>query len=229
MGIYKVVGRLLIGFAIFGITASVSIAADKPKEEAKERVTIKLPNANSRVKGSNKKYDLDYVIMYYKDTKISFDKGSYDDNANKKYGRFTNNVRVTQPDVVLTSNILETYFKEEKATATGSVVILREEDRKNDTGKVERVKTTVNSDKADFSTSNKDFSASGNVVVVDKGTKAWADNVVYTDNDKKLSMTGKVKIERDDGSIVISEKVVYYTDREYIDIMGPAEMTTLLD
>ena len=66
----------------------------------------------------------------------------------------------------------------------------------------------VNGDTVEYSTESKEFSASGNVVVIDKGTKLTCDKLTLNSATKDCQAEGNVRMEDQQG-VIEGQKIIY--------------------
>lgn len=211
--------------AVVALAVPHGMAAPPP---AAAKTPIKVRTSRTVIKGD--RYEMDKPIITYKDTTVTADKGVVVGKGDKQTGTFTGQVKVSQPSVRLSCSALEVRFKDDRAIASGGVSLVREETRKDESGKPSLVRTTVACDKAEFLTAGQDFTVTGNVYIEDKDVKVWAAKGVYTDKDKKLVLSGKVRVQRSsDGSKINADTVTYFTQTENLEVSGSAEIFTFVD
>jgi len=89
-------------------------------------------------------------------------------------------------------------------------------------------KLIIISDQTEISTRTKDFSAQGHIKVTMKEKYATSDKAIYKEKDKKIYMTGNVRLKKADGSWVKAEKVIVDIDKESFLAEGNVETTIIL-
>lgn len=185
---------------------------------AKEKVTVTATNKVT--------VDLDAdVTVFEGNVRISYgDVELYAERAEvkeRKIATLTGDVKLTQPDVILTGEVFTAYINEKRVVAEGGVVLTKEEiraDEESDSPSKEKKDTvTVMCDKMELSTKTRGFKAEGNVRVARGSSVAKADQATYVESEKVVVLSGNVAAEGKNGENIRCGKLIFRTDRDYME------------
>lgn len=197
-------------------------------EAAKEKVVI---TADKKVTVD---FDADITVfegevrISYSDVVITADRAEV---KARKVATITGRVKLVQPDITLTGDVLTAYISEKRVVVEGNVVLTKDEERSEGSksaggsagsgaaspGGKERV--VVACDRMELKTSTRGFSATGNVTMKRGETHARADRATYTEKDKLAVLEGNVFAEGKNRETVKCQKLLFRTDREYIEAL----------
>ena len=87
---------------------------------------------------------------------------------------------------------------------------------------------TMHGDMLNISTKTKDVTASGNVQVLVKQKNATAEHAFYDSLKEKITLSGNVRMKKEDGSWVSAQSVIIDVPTERFEAIGQAESTVIL-
>lgn len=195
--------------------------AGDSKEEDKVKVIIhtELPDAEVGVFQLEKKVAViepaqGYVEVLTKDSRLTAAKLVY--SQSDETGELSGNVTVAREDLDAEADHMLADFAQETYTLEGNVYL-----RQWDTEEEGKLKLEVWSDWMHVQEDGKRLHARGNVRVVEPERKAWADELEYDDEQEVAVLTGNVRLETDDGSVLTGTKVVINLSTDEATVYGP--------
>ena len=205
-------------------------AKEKVVVTADKRVTIDF-DADVTVFEGN-------VRISYSDVVITADRAEV---KGRKVATITGNVKLVQPDITLTGEVLTAYISEKRVLVEGGVTLTKDEEKSGGAGAVgagavsggaggvggaggaggsagkERVVVTC--DRMELKTSTRGFVASGNVEMRRGNTFARAERATYTEKDRLAILEGNVFARGKNGETVKCGKLLFRTDRDHIEAL----------
>ena len=138
------------------------------------------------------------VIIAYSDVEIMAEQAEVKE---RKIATLLGNVKLIQPDIVLTGEVFTAYINEKRVVVEGDVVLTKEEVRAEEvSGNSKGTDTVVvTCDKMELSTKTRGFTAEGNVEVRQGDSFAKADHATYVENEKVVVLEGNVSAESKNG------------------------------
>lgn len=203
--------RALAARALAGLVLAAVAFLCCGAEAAKERVAI---TTDGKVTVD---FDTDVTVfeggvkITYSDVTITAERAEV---KARKVATITGRPTLTQPDVTLKGDVFVAYISEKRVVVEGNVVLVKDEEKAGAPGEKERIE--VSCDRIEVTTSTRGFTASGNVRVKRGGTEARADRASYTENDKLAVLEGNVSAQGKNGEKVQCERLLFRTDREYL-------------
>lgn len=222
-------GRMRIALAItLGAIALLSPGAWAAKEKvvvtADKKVTIDF-DADVTVFEGN-------VRISYSDVVITADRAEV---KGRKVATITGIVKLVQPDITLTGDVLTAYISEKRVVVEGSVTLTKDEEKSGGAGAAGagtvseglggtgspagKERLVVTCDRMELKTSTRGFTASGNVEMRRGNTFARADRATYTEKDRLAILEGNVFAKGKNGETVRCGKLLFRTDRDYIEAL----------
>ena len=192
---------LAFGLVFLSLAALSVSAADATKEKvtvtAKDKVSVDL-NADVTVFEGG-------VKIAYGDVEIMAERAEV---RERKIATLTGGAKLVQSDMVLRGEVFTAYISEKTVIAEGGIVLTKEEE--TDT-------ITVECDKMELSTKTRGFKAEGNVRVRKGSSWVKANRATYVENDKVIVLQGDVVAEGKNGESIKCEKLIFRTDRDYME------------
>lgn len=192
---------LAFGLVFLSLAALSVSAADTTKEKvtvtAQNKVSVDL-NADVTVFEGG-------VKIAYGDVEIMAERAEV---RERKIATLTGGAKLVQSDMVLRGEVFTAYISEKTVIAEGGIVLTKEEE--TDT-------ITVECDKMELSTKTRGFKAEGNVRVRKGSSWAKANQATYVENDKVIVLQGDVVAEGKNGESIKCEKLIFRTDRDYME------------
>ncbi|NLA07768.1 MAG: hypothetical protein GX872_09075 [Firmicutes bacterium] len=204
--------RIALGLALFALLAPSVLGAEAAKEKvqvtAKDKVTVDLDTDVTVFEGS--------VRIAYGDVEIMAERAEVKE---RKTAHLSGNVKLIQPDVVLTGEVFTAYINEKRVVAEGGVVLTKEEVRANEgqDSSLEKDTVVITCDKMDLSTKTRGFTAEGNVQVRRGSSFAKADEATYRESEKVVLLMGNVSAEGKNGESIKCGKLIFRTDKDYME------------
>ncbi|MGE5588693.1 MAG: LptA/OstA family protein [Clostridia bacterium] len=219
---------LLVMFAALALPAPATWAAgEKVVVTADKRVAIDFDADVTVFEGS--------VRIAYSDVVITADRAEV---RERKTATITGNVKLVQPDIVLTGDVLTAYISEKRVVVEGGVTLTKDEKKSGNAGKdgagaasggasgaggagdssgKERVVVTC--DRMELKTSTRGFVASGHVEMKRGNTLARAERATYTEKDRLAILEGNVFAEGKNKETVKCGKLLFRTDRDHVEAL----------
>ncbi|NLB74454.1 MAG: hypothetical protein GX795_10610 [Firmicutes bacterium] len=206
--------RVILIPALLALIVPLAFAAGGAKEKvtvtASNKVTVDL-DADVTVFEGN-------VRISYGDVELTAERAEVKE---RRIAILTGNVKLSQPDVLLTGEIFTAYINEKRVVAEGGVVLTKEETRAGEgSGSPSERETdtiTVVCDKMELSTKTRGFKAEGNVEVTRGSSYARADQATYAESEKAVVLSGNVTAESKNGENIKCGKLIFRTDRDYME------------
>jgi len=201
-----------LGVVILVLTVPSFLLAEAAKEKvtvtARNKVSIDLDSDVTVFEGS--------VKIIYGDVEITAERAEVKE---RKVAVLSGNVKLIQPDITLTGEVFTAYINEKRVVAEGNVVLTKEETRADASpdSSEETDTVTVMCDKMDLSTKTRGFTAEGNVEVKRGSSFANADHATYAESEKVVVLTGNVAAEGKNGENIKCGKLIFRTDRDYME------------
>lgn len=173
------------------------------------------------------------VVLTSEDMKIVCEKLLY--NTEAETSKITGSPVFTQPGTQITGDVLYANFKEKKLKMEGNVQIVQEKKSiKKQTGFKEQLKDriTMTCNKVDYQYGDKNGVAEGNIKVIQEeatpdGYKlhstAYGDKAEYNGKDEILVVTGRVRVEQNEGEWVNAQKATLSLKEDWVEVEGNIE------
>ncbi|MEW6106536.1 MAG: LptA/OstA family protein [Bacillota bacterium] len=225
-------GRMKIALAIT-LTAIALLAPGA--WAAKEKVVV---TADKRVTID---FDADVTVfegnvrIAYSDVVITADRAEV---KGRKVATITGNVKLVQPDITLTGEVLTAYISEKRVVVEGGVTLTKDEEKSGDAGgagagavsggaggargaggSAGKERVVVTCDRMELKTSTRGFVASGNVEMRRGNTFARAERATYTEKDRLAILEGNVFAKGKNEETVKCGKLLFRTDRDHIEAL----------
>lgn len=209
-----------------------------------ELLTVDLDTESGTLKGNvllKRKADLQSKDNFKKkDTEITCLELSFKDASQNATITCLGNIKIRQDDkqgvadngtffektetLLLQKNVRLVFDRSDWLLDENTVSKLKQKDLK--TALYEKL--IIIADQIELSTRTKDFTAQGQVAVTIKEKDATSDQAIYKEQEKKIYMTGNVRLKKADGSWIKAEKVVVDIDKEVFLAQGKVSSTVIL-
>ncbi|NMB46998.1 MAG: hypothetical protein GX998_11400 [Firmicutes bacterium] len=221
---------ILLG--ILGQNASWAATGDTAQAEPdqdliKVRIHTDTPEAEAGVFHLKKKIAIiepveGFVEILTRDSRLTAQRLVYDQSEDQ--AELTGNVTITQKDVDAQAKNMKADFAREKYVLEGNVYLKQRESEGETAG---ATKIEVWSQWMQVEEAGKRVLARGKVRLIEADRKAWADELDYDDGQERAVLTGDVRLETNDGSVLTGTKVVINLSTDEAVVYGPtyAEFT----
>lgn len=175
------------------------------------------------------------VVLTSEDMKILCENLLY--NTEAETAKITGTPVFTQPGTTIVGEVLHANFKEKKLRIENNVQVDQEKKAiKRETGLKEHLKDkfTLTCDVLNYDYGVKKGAAEGNIKIVQKSVKdgkeeiattAYGDKADYDGKTEILVVTGRVKIEQNDGEWLNAQKATISLKEDWVEIEGAVEGT----
>ena len=217
--------RFLLTLIIFSliIFLSFSASAQEEKKEAEEsEVNIQADNVIYD-KSTDKMIFEGNVIITQEDITLTAREADFD--VDKKIGQIKGGIKLVQSDITITGENLEAYLNDKRYIFQEKVILIQE--RKDKEEKEDNI--TWNCNNLDIFTDTQNLTATGEVKILKKDYTITAEEAVYNDEEQKITLTDKVRIEEEGGRWITGDKAVFYIDSERLEVEGNVRSGIKLD
>ena len=217
--------RFLLTFIIFSliIFLSFSVSAQEEKKETEESVVNIEADNVTYDKSTDKMIFEGNVIVTQEDITLTAQEADFD--VDKKIGQIKGDIKLVQSDITITGETLEAFLNDKRYIFQEKVVLIQE--RKDKEEKEDNI--TWNCNNLEIFTDTQDLTATGEVKILKKDYTITAEEAVYNDEAQKITLTGKVRIEEEDGRWITGDKAVFYIDSERLEAEGNVRSGIKLD
>jgi len=215
----------LLTFIIFSliIFLSFSVSAQEEKKETEESVVNIEADNVTYDKSTDKMIFEGNVIVTQEDITLTAQEADFD--VDKKIGQIKGDIKLVQSDITITGETLEAFLNDKRYIFQEKVVLIQE--RKDKEEKEDNI--TWNCNNLEIFTDTQDLTATGEVKILKKDYTITAEEAVYNDEAQKITLTGKVRIEEEDGRWITGDKAVFYIDSERLEAEGNVRSGIKLD
>jgi len=202
------------------ITFLFSVSAQEEKEESE--VNIQADNVTYD-KSTDKMIFVGNVIIIQEDITLTAQEADFD--VDKKIGQIKGDIKLVQTDITITGEILEAFLNDKKYIFQEKVILIQE--RKDKEDKEDNI--TWNCNTLEIFTDTQDLTATGEVKILKKDYTITAEKAIYNDEEQKITLTGKVRIDEEGGRWINGDKAVFYIDSERLEVEGNVRSGIKLD
>jgi len=211
--IFFILSLVLITFLFF-------VSAQEEKEESE--VNIQADNVTYD-KSTDKMIFVGNVIIIQEDITLTAQEADFD--VDKKIGQIKGDIKLVQTDITITGEILEAFLNDKKYIFQEKVILIQE--RKDKEDKEDNI--TWNCNTLEIFTDTQDLTATGEVKILKKDYTITAEKAIYNDEEQKITLTGKVRIDEEGGRWINGDKAVFYIDSERLEVEGNVRSGIKLD
>jgi len=217
--------RFLLIFIIFSLIIFLSFCAfaQEEKKETKESVVNIQADNVTYDKSTDKMVFVGNVIVTQEDITLTAREADFD--VDKKIGQIKGDIKLVQSDITITGETLEAFLNDKRYIFQEKVILIQE--RKDEEEKEDNI--TWNCSNLEIFTDTQDLTATGEVKIFKKDYTITAEEAVYNDKEQKITLTGKVRIEEEDGRWITGDKAVFFIDSERLEVEGNVRSGIKLD
>ena len=215
----------LLTFVILSliIFLSFSVSAQEEKKETEESVVNIQADNVTYDKSTDKMIFEGNVIITQEDITLTAQEADFD--VDKKIGQIKGDIKLVQTDITITGETLEAFLNDKRYIFQEKVILVQE--RKDKEEKEDNL--TWNCNNLEIFTDTQDLTATGEVKILKKDYIITAEKAAYNDKEQKITLTGKVRIEEEDGRWITGDKAVFYIDSERLEVEGNVRSGIKLD
>jgi lipopolysaccharide assembly outer membrane protein LptD (OstA) len=205
------------------IFLSFSVSAQEEKKETEESmVNIQADNVVYD-KSTDKMIFEGNVIITQEDITLTAQEADFD--VDKKIGQIKGDIKLVQSDITITGETLEAFLNDKRYIFQEKVKLIQE--RKDKEDKEDNI--TWNCNNLEIFTDTQDLTATGEVKILKKDYTITAEEAIYNDKEQKITLTGKVRIEEEDGRWITGDKAIFYIEIERLEVEGNVRSGIKLD
>jgi lipopolysaccharide assembly outer membrane protein LptD (OstA) len=214
--------RFLLIFTILSLIIFLSFSASAQEEKKESVVNIQADNVTYD-KGTDKMIFEGNVIITQEDITLTAQEADFD--VDKKIGQIKGDIKLVQSDISITGEKLEAYLNDKRYIFQEKIILIQE--RKDEEEKEDNI--TWNCNNLEIFTDTQDLTATGEVKILKKDYTITAEEAVYNDEEQKITLTGKIRIEEEAGRWITGDKAVFYIDSERLEVEGNVRSGIKLD
>lgn len=218
--------KTLIMFFILSLILFSSFCASAQEEEKETKEAVVNIQADNVIydKSTDKMIFKGNVVITQEDIILTAQEADFD--VDKKVGNIQGAIKLVQTDITITGENLEAYLNDKRYIFQEKVKLIQE--RKDKEEKEDNILWDCN--KLEIYTDTRDLTAKGEVKILKKDYTITAEEAVYNDQEQKINLIGKVRIEEKEGGRWISgEKAVFYIETERLEVEGNVQSGFKLD
>lgn len=218
--------KTLIMFFILSLILFSSFCASAQEEEKETKEAVVNIQADNVIydKSTDKMIFKGNVVITQEDIILTAQEADFD--VDKKVGNIQGAIKLVQTDITITGENLEAYLNDKRYIFQEKVKLIQE--RKDKEEKEDNILWDCN--KLEIYTDTRDLTAKGEVKILKKDYTITAEEAVYNDQEQKINLIGKVRIEEKEGGRWISgDKAVFYIETERLEVEGNVQSGFKLD
>lgn len=146
-------------------------------------------------------------------------------DVEKKIGQIKGNIKMVQTDISITGDALEAYLNEKRYIFSDQVRLIQE--RKDEEEKEDNI--VWNCNHLEIFTDTRNLTATEDVQILKNDYVITADKAIYNDEEEKIDLIGKVRIEEEGGRWINADNAVFYIENEKLEAQGNVESGIKLD
>ena len=212
---------LMTLFVLF-LIVFLSFSASAQEEKKESVVNISADNVTYD-KSTDKMIFVGNVIIIQEDITLTAQEADFD--VDKKIGQIKGDIKLVQTDITITGEILEAFLNDKKYIFQEKIILVQE--RKDQEEKEDNI--TWNCNILEIFTDTQDLTATGEVKILKKDYTITAEKAIYNDEEQKITLTGKVRIDEEGGRWINGDKAVFYIDSERLEVEGNVRSGIKLD
>lgn len=218
--------KTLIMFFILSLIIFSSFCASAQEEEKETEESVVNIQADNVIydKSTDKMIFKGNVVITQEDIILTAQEADFD--VDKKVGNIQGAIKLVQTDITITGENLEAFLNDKRYIFQEKVKLIQE--RKDKEEKEDNILWDCN--KLEIYTDTRDLTAKGEVKILKKDYTITAEEAVYNDQEQKINLIGKVRIEEKEGGRWISgDKAVFYIETERLEVEGNVQSGFKLD
>jgi lipopolysaccharide assembly outer membrane protein LptD (OstA) len=194
------------------------------QEEEKEESTVNL-SADQVIydKSTDKMVFTGNVVITQEDIILTALEAEFD--VDKKIGQIKSDIKMVQTDITITGDSLEAYLNDKRYIFSEKVKLIQE--RKDKEEKEDNIIWNCNN--LEIFTDTRNLTATENVQILKKDFTITTDKAIYNDKEDKIDLTGKVRIEEENGRWISGDNAVFYIETEKLEVQGNVQSGIKLD
>jgi len=194
------------------------------QEEEKEESTVNL-SADQVIydKSTDKMVFTGNVVITQEDIILTALEAEFD--VDKKIGQIKGDIKMVQTDITITGDSLEAYLNDKRYIFSEKVKLIQE--RKDKEEKEDNIIWNCNN--LEIFTDTRNLTATENVQILKKDFTIITDKAIYNDKEERIDLTGKVRIEEENGRWISGDNAVFYTETEKLEVRGNVQSGIKLD
>ena len=218
-------GIILVVFLFFNAFNAFNVLAQEEEKEVSETTEVSIQADNVLYdKSTNKMNFKGNLRILQEDIVLTAEEADFD--VDQKIGQIKNNIRLVQKDITITGETLEAFLNEKRYIFQGEVKLIQE--RKDEEGKEDNI--LWNAPQLEILADSRDITASGGVKIFKKDYTITAEQAIYNDQEQKIDLKGKVRIEEKDSDRWISgDLAIFYIESERLEVTGNVRSGIKLD
>jgi lipopolysaccharide assembly outer membrane protein LptD (OstA) len=214
--------KTLIILFILSLIIFLSFSASAQEEKKESVVNIQADNVTYD-KSTDKMVFEGNVIITQEDITLTAQEADFD--VDKKIGQIKGDIKLVQSDITITGETLEAYLNDKRYIFQEKVILVQK--RKDKEEKEDNI--TWNCNNLEIFTDTQDLTATGEVKILKKDYAITAEKAIYNDKEQKITLTGKVRIEEEDGRWITGDKAIFYIEIERLEVEGNVRSGIKLD
>ncbi|MBA7568445.1 hypothetical protein ES695_18485 [Candidatus Atribacteria bacterium 1244-E10-H5-B2] len=214
--------RFLLTFVILSLIIFLSFPASAQEEKKESVVNIQADNVTYD-KSMDKMVFEGNVIIIQEDITLTAQEADFD--VDKKIGQIKGDIKLVQSDITITGETLEAFLNDKRYIFQEKVILVQQ--RKDKEEKEDNL--TWNCNKLEIFTDTQDLTATGEVKILKKDYIITTEKAIYNDEEQKITLSGKVRIEEEGGRWITGEKAVFFIDSERLEVEGNVRSGIKLD
>ena len=199
------------------------VSAQEEKKETEESVVNIEADNVTYDKGTDKMIFKGNVIVTQEDITLTAQEADFD--VDKKIGQIKGDIKLVQSDITITGETLEAFLNDKKYIFQEKVILVQE--RKDKEEKEDNI--TWNCSNLEILTDTQDLTATGEVKILKKDYTITTEKADYNDEEQKIILIGKVRIEEEGGRWITGDRAVFYIDSERLEVEGNVRSGIKLD
>jgi len=194
------------------------------QEEEKEESTVNL-SADQVIydKSTDKMVFTGNVVITQEDIILTALEAEFD--VDKKIGQIKGDIKMVQTDITITGDSLEAYLNDKRYIFSEKVKLIQE--RKDEEEKEDNIIWNCNN--LEIFTDTRNLTATENVQILKKDFTITTNKAIYNDKEEKIDLTGKVRIEEENGRWISGDNAVFYIETEKLEVKGNVQSGIKLD
>jgi len=217
---YKNMIRIVLVFSLIFIVSFHNFAQEEIKEDSTVNITSDKVIYD---KSTDKMIFTGSVKITQEDIILTALEAEFD--VDKKIGQIKGIIKMIQSDINITGDSLEAYLNDKRYIFSEKVKLIQERTDEEDN----EDNIIWDCDKLEIFTDTRNLTATENVRILKKDYTITTEKAVYNDEEEKIDLIGKVKIEEENGRWISGDMAVFYLDNEKLEVQGNVQSGIELD
>lgn len=212
--------RIVLVFSLIFIVSFHNFAQEEIKEDSTVNITSDKVIYD---KSTDKMIFTGSVKITQEDIILTALEAEFD--VDKKIGQIKGIIKMIQSDINITGDSLEAYLNDKRYIFSEKVKLIQERTDEEDN----EDNIIWDCDKLEIFTDTRNLTATENVRILKKDYTITTEKAVYNDEEEKIDLIGKVKIEEENGRWISGDMAVFYLDNEKLEVQGNVQSGIELD